>query len=247
MIKSNNTEMKKIFDIISLDVKRTTFLCKEKEPLHALLLEIAKNFPHVLYYQGMNCIGGFLLLYIKNYSSCLQIFNYLMKTRIEKYFSNSFALLTQLLFVHERFMQDYHPEFHDYIQILNIGTDFYFSPLLLTLFTCSLQTTPLCDFNALVFDIIIADNWFGFMKLFVLISKKILSFIKNRKIEVVIKFLKNDIFKVIQKLDLVQFKKEYNEWHVSKNRFKYLLDEFQRSRFIVEKYWKDYYNKKKDK
>ena len=99
----------------------------------------------------MNCIGGFLLKYTKNYEISLDIFNFVMKKFLEPYFRNDFFLINKLLFVSEKLIRRKNPGFLEKTDLLGVGLDFFFSPLLLTLFTASLQNNSVFVYNALFF------------------------------------------------------------------------------------------------
>ena len=69
--------------LIKLDCRRTGFCNHFQGDLEKLLHEVARKFPKTGYYQGMNCIGGFLLKYTSDYHFALKVFNFLMEKRLE--------------------------------------------------------------------------------------------------------------------------------------------------------------------
>ena len=128
-------------DTILKDVKRTTFCYSQSQELIKLLKRVALNFPKTGYYQGMNCIGGFLLKYSGNYKKSLTVFNYLMEKRLAKYFSEKFKNAKQLFYVCERLFELYLPNFYKHLKEMNIKAEEYLLQTQLTLYTASLQVS----------------------------------------------------------------------------------------------------------
>lgn len=63
----------------------------------------------------MNCIGGFLFLYIDDYEKTKVIFTYLMAKRLEIYFLNNFEMLKKLLYVAEKLIMKFVPKMHKHL------------------------------------------------------------------------------------------------------------------------------------
>ena len=61
-----------------------------------------------------------------------------MKERLSTYFRKNFLHLKKLLFIFERLLKIYVPRVHEHLENLNIGNEFFISPILLTIFCSSL-------------------------------------------------------------------------------------------------------------
>jgi hypothetical protein len=239
-------QMANLVNLVKLDVKRTSFISEAKrEMLEVLLLKTAKNFPSILYYQGMNCIGGYLVEYTESEECSYNVINYLLKNKLEKYFRNNFSQLNKILFVSEKFLQTYNAAFVEIMKENNIKTDFYLSPLLLTIFTCTLQYVGAEPFIAKFFDLFIAGGWKFVYKFIVYLSWKLLPLIKDYKHENLLIFLKKDLFDVICGLELHSFKYELKKMPISNAQIRANEQEYNHSRFIVDIYWAEFYENKK--
>lgn len=65
--------------VLKMDVKRTNFVRHNKEELIEILFKAASKYPRVSYYQGMNCIGGFLLNYTDNKNDTQIILEFIVR------------------------------------------------------------------------------------------------------------------------------------------------------------------------
>lgn len=231
--------------VLKMDVRRTSFARMNSTHLEKLLLEIADHHPSTAYYQGMNCIGGFLLNYTDNYVLSKKVFSFLVKKRLEVYFLNSFSRLKKLLFIAERIIKTKLPELNDYFAQLQITTEFYLSPLLLTIFSASLQFIDNYNLVAKIFDIFIADGWPAFFKVFVWVFSRLQKKLFQMNYEKILQFLNKEIHEAIFCLDISNFKKELDEIKINKSLIASLEREYDRTRKVVEEYWNNYYEKKK--
>ena len=159
--------------ILEMDVKRTSFARYNSDKLRRLLFEVSENHPGTGYYQGMNCIGGFLLNYTDDYNLSKKVFSFLIKKQLEVYFGNNFARVKKLLYIAERIIKLKLPRISEYLNQMQIGNEFYLSPLILTVFASSLQFIDNYTLVAKIYDLFIADGWVGFFKVFILLFSKL--------------------------------------------------------------------------
>lgn len=239
-------QMSNLVHLIKLDVKRTSFINDtDRTLLESVLLKTAKNFPSILYYQGMNCIGGFLTIYSQSEELSYNVLNYLIKNKLEKYFRNNFSQLNKILFVSEKLLAQHNPEFMQLVLQNNIKTDFYLSPLVLTIFTCTLQYVDAKTLVSKLFDLFIAGGWKFIFRFVVYLSMKITHTIKGLRHEMVLMFLKKDIFEVMRDLESSSLKAQLLDIPISSSEIREIEQEYNRSRFIVDVYWAEFYENKK--
>lgn len=231
--------------IIAMDVKRTNFAKFNKESLEKLLVDVACLFPQTTYYQGMNCIGGFLLNYLDDYETAKLVFVYLMRKRLEIYFLNNFARLKKLLYIAERFIQIHVPKLHSYLLELNIGNEFYISPIILTVFTSSLQFIENYSLVSKIIDIFIVEGWVGFFKVLVHVMKLLEKKVLEKDYDQVLEFLNKNIYEFLFLQKLESIKTEIQKVNIVKSDLEKLDLEYNRTRQVVEKYWSDYFERKR--
>lgn len=237
-------------DLIKKDVHRTNFISSatEKRELTRLLEEVASNFPKIEYYQGMNCIGGYLISYTGNYKVSLLVFNYLMEKRLNQYFADSFKNLKQLLYVVDKLLELYMSDLANHLRKLGLRSDVYLSMVLFTLFTGAMQYSK--EHEALVsdvMDIIIAQGWPGFFKVLMVIFSKFNGHVLTLDYENVIIFFQNKIFKRIQDFDFSNIKVEIDEFRIDRSLLRALHYEYQDTKAGIEGFWREYYEKKKSR
>ena len=235
----------RILHIIKMDVKRTNFAKFNKESLEKLLLEIAAAFPLTTYYQGMNCIGGFLLNFTDNYDTSFQVFNYLMKKRLEVYFLNNFEKLKKLLYISERIIQIYVPNLNARFEELKIGIEFYISPILLTIFTSSLQFIENYSLISKIMDVFISKGWVGFFKVMVYLFRILEKKIIEKDYDKALEFLNKGIYESLFKIKLENLKSECDKILIFNKQVYQLGIEFDCTRLVVENYWNNYYESKR--
>lgn len=232
-------------DVILKDVKRTTFCMTQKNDLIKLLKRISLNHPKTGYYQGMNCIGGFLLKYSNNYKTSLQIFNYLMERRLNKYFAEKFKNAKQLFYVCERLFELYLPNFYTHIKKLNIKAEEYLLQTQLTLYTASLQHIGNFSLIANIFDLVIAEGWAGFFKIIIFVFKKLENRIIKMNHEKTISFLQRGIYETIVEIDIENFKDDISILTIPKNLMMAIEYQYVDTAAIVQEFWNDYYDKRR--
>ena len=230
---------------IAMDVKRTNFAKFSKESLEKLLVDVACLFPQTTYYQGMNCIGGFLLNYLDDFETAKLVFVYLMRKRLEIYFLNNFARLKKLLYIAERFIQIHVPKLHAYLLELNIGNEFYISPIILTVFTSSLQFIENYSLVSKIIDIFIVEGWVGFFKVLVHVMKLLEKKVLEKDYDQVLEFLNKNIYEFLFLQKLENIKADVQKINIVKSDLEKLDLEYNRTRQVVEKYWSDYFERKR--
>jgi len=235
----------KIAHIIKMDVKRTNFVKFNKENLERLLLEIAHAFPLTTYYQGMNCIGGFLLNYTDSYSLSFQIFHFLMRKRLETYFLNNFERIKKVLYICERIIQIFVPKLGARLDELRIGIELYISQILLTIFTSSLQFIDNYNLVAKIMDVFVAKGWVGFFRVLVVVLRSVERKLIEKDFDRVLEFLNKLIYENLFQLKFEHLKADCAEVRIN-NKMLYVLGaEFDRTRLVVENYWANYYESKR--
>lgn len=232
-------------DVILKDVKRTTFCHSQKNDLIKLLKRVSLNFPKTGYYQGMNCIGGFLLKYSGSYKTSLQIFNYLMERRLNKYFAEKFKNAKQLFYVCERLFELFLPNFYAHLKKMNIRAEEYLLQTHLTLYTASLQYIGNFSLIANIFDLVIAEGWGGFFKIIIFVFKKLESRIIKMKHEKTMAFLQREIYESIVDIDIENFKDDISSFTIPKNLMMAIEYQYVDTAAIVQEFWNNYYDKRR--
>jgi hypothetical protein len=229
------------------DVKRTTFCFSHSNDLIKLLKRVALNFPKTGYYQGMNCIGGFLLKYSGNYKRSLIIFNYLMEKRLAKYFSEKFKNAKQLFYVCERLFELYLPNFFRHLKDLNIKAEEYLLQTQLTLYTASLQYLENFKLIANIFDLVIAEGWGGFFKVIIFFLRKLENHIIKLNHEKTLAFLQRDIYQKLVNINLETFKTDISMLSIPKNLMIAIEYQYVDTAATVQEFWHNYYEKRRSK
>jgi hypothetical protein len=231
--------------LILKDVKRTNFCMSQRVDLIKLLKRVSLNFPKTGYYQGMNCIGGFLLKYSGNYKTSLRIFNYLMEKRLSKYFTESFKHAKQLFYVCERLFELYLPAFYQHIKTIGLLAQDYLLKNHLTLFTACLQYIENFTLTANIIDLVIAEGWGGFFKVLIFFFKKLENKIIKMNYEKALVYLKEDIYQSLVNIDLETFKADISGIYIPKNLMMAIEYQYVDTGATVEEFWQDYYEKRK--
>lgn len=235
----------KIAHIIKMDVKRTNFVKFNKESLERLLVEVATAFPLTTYYQGMNCIGGFLLNYTDSFATSLSVFDFLMRKRLETYFLNNFERIKKVLYICERIIQMFVPRLAERLVDLHIGIELYISQILLTVFTSSLQFIDNYNLVAKIMDVFVARGWVGFFRVLVVVLRAVERKLLEKDYDKVLEFLNKSIYEHLFQLKLDHLKAECTSVPISGKLLYQLGAEFDRTRLVVENYWANYYEAKR--
>lgn len=231
--------------LIKLDVKRTNFVKEHKSNLKKLLVVVARRYPTLMYYQGMNCIGGFLLNYTLNYGASLDIFSYMVETQLAESFQKSFIELSKLIFIAERLLEKYNKVLFDQLQKFTNSADFYLSPLILTIFSSSMQTIDTSEFIAVVFDYFLKEKWLGLFKVIVVLFEEIKHELLSLSVDRLAVYLKKDLFERLLEIDLALFKNKLAACTIQSKEVQKIEIEYNRSRKIVENYWREFYEIKR--
>lgn len=231
--------------LIIKDVNRTNFVKKYKQDLTKLLKKVSKNFPKTGYYQGMNCIGGFLLEYTGNYKISLTIYNYLLEKLLNKYFAEKFKNTKQLFYVCEKLFELYLPNFYMHLEKLNIRSGEYLVQLSVTLLTGSLQYIQNFSLVANIFDVVIAENWPGFFKILIVVFSRLEHIILKLNHEKTLAFLQREIYDELIQFNFKSLKKEISKLKIPKNLLITLEYQYVDTAAAVENFWKEYYDKRR--
>lgn len=235
----------KILHVLKMDVKRTNFVKKNKKKLINLLITVSSNFPSTSYYQGMNCIGGFLINYIDNFEKSLLIFEYIMKCRLEKYLLNNFSCLKKLFFIAEKLLERFSPKLHEHLKFLEIGNEFFISPIILTIFCSGLQFIENYNLVAKIMDIFLIDGWVGFFKVFLYVFSVIEKKLLDMDYDVILEFLNKNLYEKLFYLNLDKFKSNCFKVCVSKEMILEIENEYDKTRRVVDEYWNKHYDEKR--
>lgn len=231
--------------VIAMDVRRTNFAKFEKEKLQKLLTEVAMAHPNMLYYQGMNCIGGYLLNYCNDYEISRYVFSFLIRKRLEAYFTNNFARIKTLLYIAERLIAQLVPTVHARLEELKISNEFFLSPLILTVFTSYLQFIENYTLVSKIMDLFIVEGWVGFFQVLVLIFRHIERRIIGLDYDVLLEFLNKNIYEHLFLNPPPNLKAEALRVLVTKRMIRALEREYDHRRKVVDEYWVNYYDRKR--
>lgn len=193
----------------------------------------------------MNCIGGFLLKYSNDFDFSLLIFNYLMEKKLEKYFSHHFKNLKQLLFLSEKIFELYVPKFHNHFKSLGIGTEYFMSPIVLTLFTGSLQFIENYQLVANIIDIIIMEGWEGFFKVLVVIMQKLEKTLISKDYDKLLNYLTKEIYEDLIEFNFNSMKKEIKKISIPANLLSGLEIQYEDTTVVIDQYWINFYEKRR--
>jgi len=232
-------------DTIIKDVKRTNFCMSQKQELTKLLRRVSLNFPKTGYYQGMNCIGGFLLKYTGSYKTSLRIFNYLMERRLSKYFKKNFKHAKQLFYVCEQLLEIYIPECYRYMKSIGLLSDMYLMKNHLTLYTSILQHIQNFTLTANIIDMVISEGWGGFFKVIIFFFKKFEHKIIKMNYEKALRFLQEDIYQSLININLETFKDDIATIRIPKNLMLAIEYQYVDTGATVETFWQEDYEKRK--
>lgn len=230
-------------NLIIMDVKRTAFVKPEfKKALEKMLFQTASHFTNLSYYQGMNCIAGFLLNYTDNVEQATKVFNYLTLKKLDVYFRNNFGLLDKMQFICRRLIKRLNPFFDLVLSKNDISEEYYLSSLLLTVFTTTLQFEDASSVVSRVFDCLIAGGWTEVFKLVVYLSFQMNLAVERLKQEELLVFFKRNIYGIIGKLSVEELVGQVWEIPVTKNEIRVIAKEYERTKFVVHVYWSRYWD-----
>ena len=199
---ASKPENKKGRDVIDMDVIRTSFE-NEKElnqkKLSNLLKSIVQATPELIYNQGMNYVGAFLLNITKNEEEAFYLFlGLLTSTKYGELFKNNLAQLKKFFYIFERIMSIYIPELFNFLVINNIKVNYFISSWFITLFTNAYQYIKDKDDPKIIlkiFDFFFFNNWKSIIITSISLLKVYEPKIMKFNSEEILKFLINDIIK----------------------------------------------------
>jgi len=152
---------RKVEDAVQKDLDRTfpkleEFNDEKKQQLGAMLGAYACLIPQVGYCQGMNFIGGFLLLASPNsHEDAFYMFVQMMvKYRTSLMFAEGLPMLKLMTFQYRALLEEVFPEVHKHFLQEGITPELYITKWLLTLFVQPLDFASACR----VWDLIVCDG-----------------------------------------------------------------------------------------
>ena len=196
------SEIKKGRDVIDLDVVRTSFE-NDKElnqkKLSNLLKSVVKATPELIYNQGMNYVGAFLLNKTKDEEESFYLFlGLLTSTKYGDLFKNDLAKLKRFFYVFERMISIFIPELYNFLISNNIKVNYFISSWFITLFTNAYQYIKVKDNPKIIlkiFDFFFLNNWNSIIVTSISLLKVYEPKIMLFSSEEILRFLINDIIK----------------------------------------------------
>ena len=164
LYKTQTTKRTKSVSIIKMDVERTNFFQGDSKELESLLEDLDKASPKIGYYQGLNCIGAFFLDYFKDYCFSFEMIKYVMSEFFEEYFCGDFKFLNTLVFIGESLIKEHFPQIFHKVEASGIGHSYYLSSIILTIYFNILQVHRCENFIIVCTDLMLAEGWAGFYK-----------------------------------------------------------------------------------
>jgi hypothetical protein len=203
ILESINKEKTKdaIFDIIELDVIRTSFANNQELnqiKLGNILKATSKELPTVNYCQGMNHIAAFLLILCnEDEEETFYLFlSILFATDYCSLIVNDLFKLNSFFYCFERLLNIIFPEMNSYFKNINVDGGFFLSPWFITLFTnafIDVKENNNLKIMVKIFDLFLISGWKSMFKIGI-------SLIKNNSIKIfslpydeLIHYLNNDI------------------------------------------------------
>jgi hypothetical protein len=237
------------FNQIHLDVIRTGFVHpSSRNALENILYKISNEFPLMSYYQGMNYLCGFLLIYTRyNENMTEKIYNYLVFKNFDECFRNNFQDLKKMTFICENLIQKYNYKFDKVISDHQISSDFYLSSFLLTMFTNTLAQIECFDVLAKIFDIFFSLKWVGIYRFIIYFVETLNQSLLKLDSDKVLLFFNKDIFEKLAEIDFREMTMSIKSSSISKQEIDDLSFKYESSRKIVDKYWSDFYENRKQK
>ena len=198
----NKSPTKKGRDVIDLDVVRTSFE-KDKELNQQKLRNILKSAVHVtpeiIYNQGMNYVGAFLLNITNNEEDAFYLFlGLLTSTKYGELFKNDLAQLKKFFYIFERIISIYIPELYNFLLSNNIKVNYFISSWFITLFTNAYQDLKVKDDPKIIlkiFDLFFLNSWKSIIITSISLLKVYEPKIMLFSAEEILRFLINDIIK----------------------------------------------------
>ena len=201
--ESINKEVKKdsIFDLIELDIIRTSFKNNQKENQEKLgnILKVAsRELPTVNYCQGMNHIAAFLLVLCdEDEEETFYLFlSILFATDYCSLVVNDLSKLNAFFYCFERLLNIMFPEMNTYLKNSKVGGGFFLSSWFITLFTNSFSNDKGNDnikTIVKIFDLFLLSGWKSIFKIGIGLIKKNSLKIFSLSYDKLVHYLNNEI------------------------------------------------------
>ena len=196
------SENKKGRDVIDLDVVRTNF-DKDKEinqkKLSNILKSVVQSTPELIYNQGMNYVGAFMLNITNNEEDAFYLFlGLLTSTKYGHLFKNDLAQLKKFFYVFGRIISIFIPELYNFLLCNNIKVNYFISSWFITLFTNAYQHIKDKENPKIIlkiFDLFFLNNWKSIIITSISLLKVYEPKIMLFNSEEILRFLINDIIK----------------------------------------------------
>ena len=201
-VKEMDNKLKKHFDVLLLDVKRTFFIdnVEEKRSIIERILQVVLYInPAISYCQGMNYIAAFCLEICKEEEKAFYLlFGLFTNTNYCELFYKDLSKLKLLFRVFERAINLKLPECFHYLNSCNINSSFYVSPWFITLFTNCYPNIVDIDnplFLLKIFDMFILNGWQAIVLSGIMLMRNFAENIMSLKFEDLLNLLINDIIR----------------------------------------------------
>ena len=196
------SENKKGRDVIDLDVVRTNF-DKDKEinqkKLSNILKSVVQSTPELIYNQGMNYVGAFMLNITNNEEDAFYLFlGFLTSTKYGHLFKNDLAQLKKFFYVFGRIISIFIPELYNFLLCNNIKVNYFISSWFITLFTNAYQYIKDKENPKIIlkiFDLFFLNNWKSIIITSISLLKVYEPKIMLFNSEEILRFLINDVIK----------------------------------------------------
>jgi hypothetical protein len=231
--------------IVKMDVERTKFFKGDPEQLIDLLKNVGEYIPSVGYYQGLNCLGAFVLEYFDDFVFSFDIISFCLHRHMKKYFFGDFRKLNKLVFIGETLLQEYFPDVYSMIESTNIGHGYYLSSIILTIFFSILQFVKFDQFILATLDLYTSEGWVGFYKVFIYIVSKSINDIRKQSPDEVIHYMKKTIFLDLKKRDISNLKSFCHSLKITNEKLNKIEKKYSKSRYVLSDFWNSYFKSKK--
>lgn len=191
-----------IFDIIELDIIRTSFSKNQEEnqnKLGNILKVTSKELPTVNYCQGMNHIAGSLLVLCdEDEEETFYLFlSLLFATDYCGLIVNDLLKLNSFFYCFERLLNIMYPEMNSYFKNINVNGGYFLSPWFITLFTNAFNDESGKDNIKImlkILDLFLLSGWKAIFKIGIGLIKNNAFKIFSLPYEKLIHYLNNEIF-----------------------------------------------------
>lgn len=241
---NKSKEKEPIFDIIELDIIRTSFVNNRKEnqeKLGNILKVTSKVLPTVNYCQGMNHIASFLLIACdENEEETFYLFlSVLLSTDYCSLVINNLLKLNSFFYSFERLLNIMLPEMYNYLKSNSITCDYFCSSWFITLYTIAFSNVKEANLEVMIniFDQFLLSGWKTMFKIGISLlrnnSTKIFSFPYDQLVHYLNNeiigsdFFQNDNFNELMNIS-INFK-------LSNNLINNLCKEFEMKENIINK------------